>query len=61
VTLSQSGNVLYTHTNVSSESVFLMTRRVFAESVFLLRQFFAESAFAASDRQFIDVDIDRGG
>ena len=33
----------------------LMTRRVFAASVF------AESAFAASDRQFIDVDIDRGG
>ena len=36
MTLSQSGNVLYTYTNVSSESVFLMTRRVFAESVFLL-------------------------
>ena len=40
---------------VFAESVFLMTRRVFAESVFCW------VSFAESDRQFIDVDIDRGG
>ena len=43
-----------------------MTRRVFAESVFaesvLLSQLFADAArIAVVDRQFIDVNIDRGG
>ena len=51
--------------NVSPESVFLLTRRVFAESVFaesvLLSQLFADAARIVVDRQFIDVNIDRGG
>ena len=42
-----------------------MTRRVFAESVFaesvLLSQLFADAARIVVDRQFIDVNIDRGG
>ena len=42
-----------------------MTRHVFAESVFaesvLLSQLFADAARTVVDRQFIDVNIDRGG
>ena len=42
-----------------------MTRRVTAESVFaesvLLSQLFADAARIVVDRQFIDVNIDRGG
>jgi len=79
--MNQSRNVLYTYTKrfaYFAESLFLLTRRVFAESFFaesgaflpsqlFLSQLFADEArycwvsFAESDRQFIDVDFDRGG
>ena len=53
----QSGNVLYTYTERFAWVSVLMTRRVFAESVFaesvLLSQLFADAARIVVDRQFL--------
>ena len=52
MTLSQSGNVLYTYTKrfvCFAESVFSMTRRVIAESVSAASSVFAESEFLSSE------------